>query len=230
MFKKKKILAIIPARAGSKGIKKKNLKKVGSLSLVEIAIKNTLKSKYIDKIVISSNDNKILNLSKKYKKIFFLERKKKLSTDKSKMFDVVKDVYQKVDENYDFIMILQVTCPFRTAKDIDKSVQKLVNSECNTLISVTKMEDFHPARMYKLKNNLLVSLEKQKSSWNRQSLPLIYHRNGLIYLFKSKNLKSKNFIGSKILPYRVNKDRSVNIDDKIDLIYAKALQKKITFS
>jgi CMP-N-acetylneuraminic acid synthetase len=73
MFKKKSILAIIPARLGSKGIKNKNLKKIGSLSLIEIAIKNAEKSKYLDKIVVTSDDPKILKLKIKYKKVIFIK-------------------------------------------------------------------------------------------------------------------------------------------------------------
>ena len=106
MFKKKSILAIIPARLGSKGIKNKNLKKIGSLSLIEIAIKNAEKSKYLDKIVVTSDDPKILKLKIKYKKVIFIKRKKSLSGDKSKMIDVVLDVNRRVKYTFNFIYIV----------------------------------------------------------------------------------------------------------------------------
>jgi len=230
MFKKKSILAIIPARLGSKGIKNKNLKKIGSLSLIEIAIKNAEKSKYLDKIVVTSDDPKILKLKIKYKKVIFIKRKKSLSSDKSKMIDVVLDVNRRIKYTFNFILILQVTCPFRTSKDIDYSIKKFTNSNADTLISVTRMEDFHPARMYKIKNKFLLPINRSESSTNRQLLSSVYHRNGLIYLFKSRNLRLNSFYGKKIISYNICKSRSLNIDDPIDLIYARALQKKTTIS
>jgi len=230
MFKKNSILAIIPARSGSKGIKKKNLQKIGNLSLVEIAIKNAEKSKYLDKIVLTTDDPKILKLQSRYEKINFVKRKKKLANDNSKMIDVVLDIYKKIKCNFDYILIIQVTCPFRTSRDIDFSIKKLTGTNADTLISVTKMEDFHPARMYKMKNKFLIPINKFKSTMNRQLLPSVYHRNGLIYLFKSKNLKFNSFYGKKIISYSIPKSRSLNIDDPIDLIYARSLQKKIIIS
>lgn len=230
MFKKKKILAIIPARSGSKGLKNKNLKKIGGLSLVEIAIKNSQISKYLDKIIVTTDDPKILKFQSKYKKISFIKRKKKLAKDNSKMVDVVLDTYKRTKSDFDYILILQVTCPFRTTVDIDTSIKKFSYRNADTLVSVTRMEDFHPARMYKMKNKFLIPINRSKSAMNRQLLPSIYHRNGLIYLFKSKNLKFNSFYGKKIISYEIPKSRSLNIDDPIDLIYARALQKKITIS
>jgi len=230
MFKTKSILGIIPARSGSKGIKKKNLKKIGNLSLFEIAIKNSKNSKYLDKIIVTTDDPKILKFKSKYKKINFIKRKKELANDNSKMIDVVLDAYKRAKCHFDYILILQVTCPFRTAGDIDSSIKKIYYSKADTLISTTKMEDFHPARMYKMKNKLLSPINRSKSTMNRQLLPNIYHRNGLIYLFKSKNLGSNSFYGKKIISYNIPKSRSLNIDDPIDLIYARALKKKFIIS
>ena len=233
----KKILAIIPARFGSKGIKNKNLKKIhGNNTLFDICVKEALKSKMLTNIAVSSNDKKILNKSNLYKKVIFIKRPKIYSTDNASMLSVVIhafDFLKKQQLHYDYVMILQVTCPFRKVEDIDSAIKILINKKkADTLVSVTIMEDFHPARMYKKNGFYLKSLDRNQMSVHRQKLDKIYHRNGLIYLFKLGNLKKYNsFYGKKIIPFLIEQNRSLNIDNYNDLIYAKAIAKnKITFT
>jgi CMP-N-acetylneuraminic acid synthetase len=225
MYKKKKILGIIPARKGSKSIKNKNLLKINNKTLTEIAINSAKKSKFLCEIVVTSDNMKVLNLAKK-KKIKTINRKKKISGDKSLMYEVVLDVIKKY-EKYDYIMILQVTNPFRNSKMIDKSIKKLINSEADTLVSVTKVDDVHPSRMYKMKKKYLKSYDKKKENFNRQDLEKLYHRNGQIYLFKKENLiRYKNFYGKKILPIITNKEDTINIDSYFDYVIAKLYYEK----
>ena len=227
----KKILAIIPARSGSKGIKNKNLKKIqGNTTLFDICIKEALKSKMLTKIVVSSDDKIILKNARLYKKVNFIKRPKIYSRDSSSMYSVVLhtiDYLKKKKEKYDYIIILQVTCPFRTFSDIDNSINELIQKkEADTLVSVTIMEDFHPARMYKKEGFYLKSLDKNQMCVNRQKLDKIYHRNGLIYLFKIDNLiRFNSFYGEKIIPFLIEQNRSLNIDNYNDLIYARAITK-----
>ena len=143
------------------------------------------------------------------------------------MLSVIKDVEKKIKKKYDYFIILQVTCPFRKLSDINNSIKKIIREKSDNIISVTQMDDFHPARMYKIKSKNLISLDKKNNSKNRQKLPKIFHRNGLIYLFKTSNLKKyKNFYGKKISPLIIEKERSINIDNYQDLIYARAISKK----
>ena len=227
----KKILAIIPARSGSKGIKNKNLKKIqGNTTLFDICIKEALKSKMLTKIVVSSDDKIILKNARLYKKVNFIKRPKIYSRDSSSMYSVVLhtiDYLKKKKEKYDYIIILQVTCPFRTFSDIDNSINELIQKkEADTLVSVTIMEDFHPARMYKKEGFYLKSLDKNQMCVNRQKLDKIYHRNGLIYLFKIDNLiRFNSFYGEKIIPFLIEQNRSLNIDNYNDLNYARAITK-----
>jgi len=236
VYKKKKILAIIPARAGSKGIKNKNLKKINGKTLFDICVRETIKSKYLDRIIVSTNIQKIIKKNNLKKKVFYIKRPKIYSGDNATMFSVVKhavNFIKKKNEIYDYIVILQVTCPFRKFYDIDKSIKFFSNQKfADTLISVTLMDDFHPARMYKKKKNYLYSLDKNKMKKNRQKLEKIFHRNGLIYLFKSSNIDNfKSFYGKKIIPFIIEVNRSLNIDNYNDLIYARAITKnKITFT
>ena len=220
MYKNKNILAIIPARKGSKSIKNKNLIEIKGKKIIEIAIDTAKQSKLITEIVVTSDDKKILKIAKD-KNIKFIKRKKNLSNDNSLMFDVVDDAVKKY-QSYEYILILQVTNPFRTSKMIDDSIRKIINSKADTLISVSKVDDNHPSRMYYKKNNFLSSLDHKSQSSNRQNLKEIFHRNGMIYLFKKENLiKFKSFYGVKILPFVQHKKYSLNIDSYFDYQIAK---------
>ena len=204
MYKKKKILALIPARKGSKSIINKNLLKIKNKTLDEIAIKSAKKSKFLSNIIVSSDDVRILNLAKK-NKIEKIKRKKNLSGDKSLMYNVVLDVVKKYNQ-YEYIMILQVTNPFRNSKLIE-AIKKIINLDGDTLVSVSKIDDIHPSRMYRLNKKFLKPFDVEKQSSNRQDLEELYHRNGLIYIFKKKiYLITKIFMGKKILPLVLSKN------------------------
>ena len=225
MFKNKKILAIIPARKGSKSIINKNLLKIKKKNLVEIAINSAKKSELLTDIVITSDDDRIIKIAKK-NNIKNIKRAKNISGDKSMMYDVVMDVIKKNPE-YDYVMILQVTNPFRSGKIIDEGIKKIINSKADTLVSVTKTDDMHPSRMYFLKNKFLSPFDKRKQNFNRQDLEELYHRNGIIYIFKKKNLyKFKNFYGNKIIPLILDQKFSLNIDSHFDYEIAKLYYEK----
>lgn len=229
MYSNKSFAAIIPARSGSVSVKNKNLQKISGKSLFQITLDLAKKSKFIDDIIVTSNDHKILAYESKrqYQKIIFLKRSNKLSSNKSSMLSVIKDVEERIKKKYDYFLILQVTCPFRKLLDINNSIKKIIKENSDNVISVTLMDDFHPARMYQMKSKKLISLDKKNNSKNRQMLPKIFHRNGMIYLFKTSNIKKyKNFYGKKISPYIIEKERSINIDNYQDLIYARAISKK----
>ena len=233
MYKNKSIAAIIQARLGSESIKNKKLQKINLKSLFEITLDLAKKSNLIDDIVVTTNDPRIFNKSKikKYKNIMFLKRAKKISSSNSTMLSVIQDVEKKIEMKYDFFMLLQVTCPFRKLSDIENSIKKIVSSNVDNIISVTLVDDYHPSRMYKINKKNLIPLDKKNFSKNRQKLSKIYHRNGLIYLFKTSNLKKYNdFYGKKISPFIIENERSINIDNYQDLTYARAIAKKKTFS
>lgn len=220
MYKNKNILAIIPARKGSKSIKNKNLVEINGKKIIEIAIESAKKSKLISEIVVTTDDKKIINIAKD-KKIKFIKRKKNLSGDNSLMFNVINDVL-KYYKNFEYILILQVTNPFRSSKMIDDAIRKIINSKADTLISVTKVDDNHPSRMYYKKNKFLKPIDKKNQAYNRQNLKKIFHRNGMIYLFKRENLKKfKSFYGVKIFPFIQEKKFSLNIDSYFDYQIAK---------
>ena len=122
-------------------------------------------------------------------------------------------------------MILQPTSPLRNEKDIQDSFLSFKKNKADTLISVYKVDDHHPARMYRIVNKKLVSLDKYNYSKRRQNLSKIYHRNGAIYLFKKSNLNNNSIFGKNIIPFIMPIERSINIDNKTDFELAKILLK-----
>ncbi len=218
-----KILAIIPARAGSKGVPNKNIREISGKPLIGYTIEEAIKSKKISKIVVSSDSEKIIKLSKKYG-VETIQRPKKYSTDSAPMISVISHVINKKNySEFDHIILLQPTCPLRTCKDIDLAIGKYGKNKVDSLISVYKVEDSHPSRMYKIKNNRLCSIQKKDTTKNRQDLNPIYLRNGAIYITKKKLIKEGKIWGGSIFPYLMSKEKSLNIDDMSDFQYAKYL-------
>ena len=123
------------------------------------------------------------------------------------------------------IMILQPTSPLRSSLDIEDSYKLFLKKNADTLISVYKVDDNHPSRMYRIKNNFLHPLDKKNYYKRRQILEKVFHRNGAIYLFNKKNLIKKTIYGKKIIPYIMRLENSLNVDNLIDFKLAELLIK-----
>ena len=231
MIKNNKILAIIPARSGSKGLKNKNLKKLGSHPLVAWPINSAKKSQYIDRILVSTDSKKIAKIAKKYGAEAPFLRPKKLSTDKSPSFDLVKHCLNFLrikKETFDYICLLEPTSPFTSYKDIDKSIKFLINNKLlfNSLVGVYPAINNHIEFIYTInKKNKLKKIQKGKNKhFRRQDIKKYFYLDGSIYISKTNILlKEKTFVGKKTLGYVMPKIKSFEIDDKIDFILAKKI-------
>lgn len=224
-LKKSKILAIVPARGGSKGLPKKNIKSLVGKPLIYYTLNEAKKSQYLTKIVVSTEDNSISNISKKYG-IQVIKRPLSLSKDNSKSIDVVKHVILFLEKNEKFIpdviILLQPTSPLRLSSDIDKAIKKFLSNDCDTVVSMTETH-FPPFGIYSLKNkNVKPILKNPKNIFRRQDSKNFYQINGAIYI-STKNfiMKKNSMLGKKILPYIMPIERSIDIDSKIDFLMAK---------
>ena len=222
------VLAIIPARGGSKGVKRKNIRLLNGLPLIAYSIKSAHESQYLSDVVVSSDDKEILAVAAEYN-ANTLARPDELATDTAPMLPVLqhtlKEMETKTSQTYDYIAILQPTAPFRTAKDIDTAVESLNGAK--SLVSVYKVEDCHPARMYTIENEQLLPVMPEPPGALRQDLPNMYHRNGCIYLIRRDTLVDDNLIISKdSKPYIMSERNSVNIDTEFDLEIAEFLMQK----
>ena len=223
-----KILGLIPARGNSKGIKKKNIKKFLGKPLVEHTIIEAKKSKLITELYVSTEDKEIKNISNRLS-CSVIKRPLNLARDQTLMKNVILDVlkkFEKKKKQFDYLILLQPTSP-RKVKDIDKALKKLIKLGADSLISVCKVDDNHPARMYKIKKKKLHPIEKKNAFYNRQALPDIYLRNGAVYAIKyDKFKKFKTFFLKNTIPYVMKKEEAFNIDDEYDFKVAEYFFKK----
>lgn len=225
MYKGKKYLAVILARGGSKRLPKKNLKRLNGKPLIVYTIISALKCKYLDEIIVSSDDKKILEISKK-NGAKIIKRPKYLSTDKSKSFDALRHVILNNNATYDYVILLQPTSPFRNEKHIYDAIRLLDKKKANAVISVCKA-NHNPLHSNLLPKNKSMEGFLKYNIINKRSQDLqnYYRLNGAIYICKIYDfLKEKSlFLKKNIYAYEMNKEVSVDIDTEFDFKIAKAL-------
>jgi|LUMJ01.1.fsa_nt_gb CMP-N-acetylneuraminic acid synthetase len=226
-----KVLALILARGGSKGIPKKNIQKIGKNSLLELTISHAKKSKLINKILVSTDLQEIkIKALKNGAEAPFL-RPKKISDKNATTFQVVKHAinYLEKTEQYvpDIIVILQPTTPFRSKGIIDLSITKLRKNDYTSIVSVCNVK-MHPSILFSKKNKYLIPLDKNFEKHTiRQKREKMYYPNGSIYTFWTTNLKKFNSIyGPKIGSIIIKKEElNLDIDTLFDLFVANATLK-----
>lgn len=214
-----KVLIIIPARKGSKGVKNKNFLKIDKHTLLEHSCIFSKKLIFAKKIIVSSDSTIAKKTAKKFD-LFFSKRPKKLASDNSLMIDLIKFELKK---NIDFthILILQPSCPFRQKKYFFDAYKKLKNKKIDTAITVIKLDN-HPSRMMIKKGNLFKPYDEAFNFKNRQNLDDVFLRSGSMYFFEIKNImKYGSIFGKKVFGYEVKNKYSINIDTKKDFKLAQ---------
>lgn len=226
------VLGIIPARGGSKGVPRKNLRLVAGQPLISYAIQAAQASKKLANFITTTDSHEIAHVASEYGSPVLL-RPPELAADKTPMTPVVIHALEYAEKRnscqYDAIVLLQPTSPIREGKDID-AVIDLLFSEANVegVISVCPMDDMHPARMYSLDADCRMRpLWTEWETAQRQALPEIYYRNGSIYAVKRQVLlEQKTLMPSCKKAYVMSRERMANIDDERDLIFTEVLIQK----
>lgn len=217
MFKNKTFLAIIPARGGSKRLPRKNILDLCGKPLISWSIEAGLKSKYVDKVVVSSDDTEILNISNEFK-VQVIKRPNELASDTSTSFDAVKHAIDNL-ESYEYILLLQPTSPLRNQNHIDKAIEILEEKNADAVISVCEM-NHNSVWSNTLDDSLSMEgfISDNLLNNRSQDLKKHYRLNGAIYLCKTdKLLKEKSFFLKKnIFAYVMNSNDSIDIDRKED--------------
>ena len=232
MYKGKNILGLIPARGGSKGLPRKNIKPLLGKPLIAWTIEQALASKYLDRVVVSTDNKEIAEISKKYGADVPFIRPKELSEDNAKGIDVVLHAIDWLKENnkrkqYDLMMLLQPTSPLRATEDIDKAIETLFLKEAKAIVSVCEVAH-HPLWANTLPKNGCMKdfIKKEIMNKNRQELPVFYRLNGAIYLAYCDYIKQcRSFIGKETFAYIMPIERSIDIDSEMDLELAEILIK-----
>lgn len=218
------VLAVVPARSGSKGFPNKNIASLNNVSLLEMAVLTGSGCKSVTDVYISTD-------SPEYEKIALGSgarsvglRPANLASDTAKTSDVVLDMLGKLEKHYDYIVLLQPTSPLRTSDDIDNMLQLTISKNADACVSLNKIEEPHPHKMKSLTESGYVRpfLEGTTSEMPRQSLPPVYALNGAIYVVRTDVfIRQKSFLPENTLPYIMN--RSINIDREEDFILLKSL-------
>ncbi len=227
MYKNKKILAIIPARGGSKRLPEKNIKLLAGKPLISYTIETSLNSKLIDKTIVSTDDKEITEVSKNYG-AEIIKRPKELAKDTSITIDAIKHTLDvlKEKENYqpDIIILLQPTTPLRRIEDINNAIEMFFNENCESVVSVC---EGNPYWNLTNKNKAKPVLGWKYFKSRKQDLPKTFVLNGAIYITTPKSLDKYNaFFNNKMALYQMPNKRSIDIDEEIDFEFVEFIIKK----
>jgi CMP-N,N'-diacetyllegionaminic acid synthase len=226
MYDNKTFLAIIPARGGSKRLPRKNILDLAGKPLIAWSIEAGLDSQYIDKVVVSSDDNEILEISEKFG-AHIIKRPEELSSDIATTFDAIKHTIDNF-EKYDYVVLLQPTSPLRNEKDIDKAIEMIEEKNANAVVSVSEM-DHSPFWTNTLPEdgNMNNFLKDEVLNKRSQDLEKYYRLNGAIYICKIDSLLEEQsfFLKDNIFAYVMDRKSSIDIDEEIDFKIAEVLKK-----
>jgi len=223
MFENKKILAVIPARGGSKGIPHKNIIDLCGKPLINYTIEAALGSKYIDYVMVSTDDQKIAEIARYCGAEIPFMRPAELASDTSKTIDAILYTISKLENigrKFDILVLLQPTEPLRTAGDIDGAIDKYFECGCHSLVSVSRVDD-HPILIRSIEENLLKPLLNISSTCRRQDMPTYYRVNGCIYINAIHELNKETSFNDNTVPYIMERSHSVDIDELSDLALAR---------
>ena len=225
-----KILCVIPARGGSKGVKRKNLRMLNKKPLIAYTIETCISSKLFDDVIVSSEDPEIIKISKKFGAKVPFSRPKNLAKDNSTSDDVLLHAIlemKRLGNEYDVVVLRDCTVPF-IDKDDMKGMLKLLNkSKCDAVFGAIKA---HPNPYFGMmefnKNKFLIQSKKTKKIiTRRQAAPIVFDVDGM-FAFKIKNFKKTKKINSgKILPFELSKEHGHMIDFEFDFLVAELLTK-----
>jgi CMP-N,N'-diacetyllegionaminic acid synthase len=227
MINNKTVLAITLARGGSKGIPKKNITPLNGKPLLEYTIEEVKKSKFIDKYVVGTDDEDIKLVCDK-NDVNVINRKpvKDTQTTAEGLLEILDQL-----PKYDYVIEIMCTNPFKTVEDIDSVIEKLSNSNGDSVTSVTRIWDNHPNRVKFIKDGILKGFNPEedpdKPGWRRQDLsPAAYVRNGSLYAMTYEQIiKNKKRLTSQTQAYIMEENKSINIDEPLDLLIAEHLMK-----
>ena len=222
----KTFLAIIPARGGSKRLPRKNILDLCGKPLISWSIEAALKSKYISKVVVSSDDEEILNISSNFG-ADIIKRPYELANDTATTFDAIKHTINNL-EKYDYIVLLQPTSPLRNENQIDEAIELLEEKQADAIVSVCEM-DHSPLWSNTLPKdgNMNNFLRDEVLNKRSQDLEKYYRVNGAIYICKTdKLLENKSFfLKDNIFAYIMDRKSSIDIDEEIDFLLAERVLK-----
>ena len=231
MYKNNIILCVILARGGSKGLPGKNIKKILGKPLISYSIEQANESRYIDRVIVSTEDKEISEIAKQSGGEILFSRPDELASDESGIIDVLLHAmdWMEIKEGYSFdiLVLLHVTTPLRSVEDIDNSIEMLVNKKADNVFSVTEAHKNPYFNMIEINKDGTAKLVKKGNFVTRQAAPLVYDMNASVYVWwKNKLKEKKSHFMEKSYVYVMPKKRSIDIDDYYDLMIAELFLKE----
>tara|TARA_Y100001970_G_scaffold293813_1_gene443426 strand:- start:5393 stop:6091 length:699 start_codon:yes stop_codon:yes gene_type:complete len=226
-----RILGLIPARGGSKGIPLKNIKILGDKPLIAYTAESALNSKYLDRIIVSTDSKKIIKQCELLKLDVPFIRPKNIALDETPTLSVIKHAFkelEKIGESYDIVCLLQPTSPFRSDNFIDNAIKKYLKEKSDSLLSVRIVpHQYNPHWVFKKNKHgyLKVATGDKKIISRRQDLPETYFRDGAIYLLNKKTLLNDTLFGEKISYFINDFKYHINLDSYDDWAVAEDMLK-----
>ncbi len=228
MNSKQRIVGIIPARGGSKGLPRKNVLPLHGKPLIAWTIEQAKASRYLDKVIVTTDDEEIASIAKTHGADVPFMRPQKLASDTARAIDVIFHAlswFEAHDETVDILVLLQPTSPLRTAEDINSAIEVLFIKKARAVISVCETEH-HPywSNVLAEDGSMDGFLRPELANRNRQELPTFYRLNGAIYAADCAYIRSQQgFFGKQTYAYVMPRERSIDIDAKIDFQFAEFL-------
>jgi CMP-N,N'-diacetyllegionaminic acid synthase len=213
---KNKIIAVIPARSGSKSVKDKNIKMLAGKPLIAYSIEQCFKSRLFKNVYVSTDSKKYARISQRFGPVKIILRPKKISNDMSTDYEMIKHLIDNIDDNYEYIAHIRPTTPQRNIKDLKKAISAFINSNFSSLRSVHEMSE-SSYKTVEILNGQLKTLKKLKLSLDdinmpRQNFPKTYSPNGVIDIYKkSIIINKKKLLGNKIKAFITSRSQEVDV-------------------
>jgi CMP-N,N'-diacetyllegionaminic acid synthase len=224
-----RVLGLINARGGSKGIPGKNWKLLGGRPLIAYAIEAGLNSSRIGRTVVSTDHPEIADIARQAGADVPFMRPAELAEDKTLQIDVIRhaiDTLAQQGDDYDAVCVLQPTCPLRSPQDVDGALELMERERADTVITVTDVGGYHPATYYRRKDDGLIEplMASPGAGVLRQNFEQIWWRNGAVYAIRTEVVcERRSLYGDRVFGYPMPRERSVNIDEPLDWVVAEAL-------
>lgn len=218
-----RVLGLVPARGGSKGVPRKNIRRLCGKPLLAFTAEAALRATRLTRVVLSTDDAEIAEIGKRSGLDVPFMRPPDLARDTTPTLPVIQHTLSKLreaGENFDAVCLLQPTNPLRRAEDIDNCIKLLIDSEADSVVSVLPVPpEYNPTWVYFPNGDGLIKLSNgaKEPISRRQDLPAAFHRDGTVYVTRKKVILEENSLyGSKIRAYEMNPLYSANIDTEED--------------
>jgi CMP-N,N'-diacetyllegionaminic acid synthase len=227
MYKEHRVLAVISARGGSKGVPRKNVRLLAGKPLITWTIEQAAQSRYIDRVIVSSEDEEICQVAKESGAEAPFVRPAELASDTASGVDVLCHAVENVGGDYDYVVLLQPTSPLRESTDIDAAIEFCVSRAAKSVVSVAEATK-SPYWMYQMKEGGELTPVVEDAATNRQQLPQSYALNGALYVLEVPTLlANRKILDGQTLGYVMPAERSYDIDSETDFLICEFLKTRM---